>query len=112
MDKREKAFIEKIKEFMEVQDDYLNYLEEYFDFIRYRNITRNSEIEHLLDIVLGMIPTDKTVDLYTRICLYYHAIDRQCAMEYAQFYLEMYNDDTVIREVMKTEREIKKYAKK
>ncbi len=108
---REKIVI-AAREIIEGQNGYLNYLEEYFEFIRYRNITRRSEIERLLDTVLGMIQTDETMDLYTRICLYYHAIDRESAMDYAQYYLEMYNEDNVIREVMKTEREIKKYAKK
>ena len=112
MDKNKEIFVEKIREYLKVQNDYLNYLEEHFEFIRYRNITKISEIEHLLDIVLGMFQTSETMDLYTRICLYYHAIDRQGAMEYAQFYLEMYNDDRVIREVMKIERLIKRYEKK
>lgn len=111
MDKREKVFIEKIKEFMEMQDDYLEMMEEAFEFIRYRNITRSSEIERLLDMVLGMIQTDKTNDLYTRICKYYHAIDRDGANDYAQFYLEFYDDDSVIRELRKMEKEIKKYEK-
>ena len=113
MDKREKVFIEKIKEFMEMQDDYLEMMEEAFEFIRYRNITRASEIERLLDTVLGMIQTDETNDLYTRICLYYHAIDREAAMDYAQFYLEMYDDDSVIRKIIEEERrrKMRKYGK-
>ena len=113
MDKREKVFIEKIKEFMEMQDDYLEMMEEAFEFIRYRNITRSSEIERLLDMVLGMIQTDKTNDLYTRICKYYHAIDREAAMDYAQFYLEMYDDDSVIRKIIEEERrrKMRKYGK-
>lgn len=114
MNKRESAFIEKIKEFMEVQDDCVERLEESFEFIRYRNITRRSEIERLLDKVLSMMPTDKTVDLYTRICLYYHSIDKEAAMDYAQYYLEMYDDDSVIRKIIDVEenmRRMKKYGK-
>ena len=40
------------RELIEGQKGYLNYLEESFDFIRYRNITRKREIEPLLDSVV------------------------------------------------------------
>lgn len=100
------------RELIEGQKGYLNYLEEYFDFISNRDTTRKSEIEDLLDIVLNMFQTNETLDLYIRICSYYHAIDRENAMEYAQFYLDMYYDDRVIREIRKIEKEIKVYAKK
>ena len=108
MSKREDIFIEKIKEFEKIQDDYLEIIEESFEFIRSRNITEKSEIERLLNIVLSMMQTDKTIDLYTRICLYYHAIDKESAMDYAQYYLDMYNDDSVIREIINVEKQIKK----
>ena len=103
--------VNAIKEIIDSQKGYLNILEEYFMFIKYRNITRISEIEHLLDNVLSMFQTDETIDLYIRICKYYHAIDRDGANDYAQFYLEFYDDDSVIRELRKMEKEIKKYEK-
>lgn len=112
MDKRETTFIGKIKDFMEVQNDCFEMMEEYFEFIRYRNITKKGDIERLLDTILGMSQTNKTTDLYTRVCLYYHAIDKEAAMDYAQYYLEMYNDDTVFRKVIDTEKQLKLYIKK
>ena len=100
------------RELIEGQKDDLHYLEESFEFIRYRNITKVSEILLLLDRILNMFQTNKTLDLYIRVCSYYHAFDKEGAMEYAQFYLDMYNDDRVIREIRKIEKEIKVYAKK
>ncbi len=100
------------RELIEGQKNCLNYLEESFEYIRYRNITRVSEIEYLLDSILSMFQTNETLDLYIRVCSYYHAFDKEGAMEYAQFYLDMYNDDRVIREIRKIEKEIKVYAKK
>lgn len=85
--------IMNVKEVIDSPSGYLNYLEEPFEFIRYRNITRKSERERLLDTVLEMIPTVDIVDLYMRICSYYHAINRDATMDYAQYYLEMYDDD-------------------
>jgi len=98
---------------MEEQKKYFGIWEEYFEFIKYRNITRVSEIEHLLDSILSMFQTTETLNLYTRVCLYYHAIDKDGAMDYANFYLEMYDDDSVIKEINKIERErkMKKYGK-
>lgn len=98
---------------IEEQKKYLDIWEEYFEFIKYRNITRVSEIEHLLDSILSMFQTNETLDLYTRVCLYYHAIDKEGSRNYANFYLEMYDDDRVIKEINKIdkERKMKKYGK-
>ena len=101
-----------VKELKDMQSAYLKELEEYFEFIKYRNITRVSEIEHLLDAVLGAIQTDGALELYIRICSYYHCIDKEGAMDYAKYYLEIYGDDTVVRELEKIERKIKKHKKK
>lgn len=103
---------EEYRGLKELQDWYLMQLEQYFNVIKYRNITGKSVIEHLLDEVLSMMPTDDTENLYIRACLYYHAIDRQAAMEYAQFYLEMYNDDTVIKKIREEEIKMKKLKNK
>lgn len=104
--------VEEFEGFKELQDFNLMRLEQYFEVIKYRNIIRKSVIEKLLDEVLSMIQTDKTKDLYTRVCLYYHAIDKQDAMEYAQFYLEMYNDDSIIKKIREEEIKVKKRKKK
>ena len=103
--------VNSISDYMQMQDRYLEYLEEYFEFIKYRNITRVSEIEHLLDTVLSMVQTDKTKDLYIRICKYYHAIDREGASDYAKFYFEMYEDDTVVKEINDLEKRVRGYGR-
>ena len=104
--------VEEFEGLKELQDWYLMKLEQFFAVIKYRNITRSSVLEHLLDEILSMMATDETIDLYSRVCLYYHAIDKQAAMEYAQYYVDFYDDDTVIRKIREEELKIKKYSKR
>ena len=94
-----------------MQKPYLKLLEEGFEFIKYRNITRKSQIEKLLDDIFNMFQTNETLDLYTRVCLYYHAIDKEAARDYANFYAELYEDDTVLNEINKIEERMKNYGK-
>ena len=108
---KEEDIIDEISVFLEEQKGYLERLKLSFEYIKYRNITRRSEIEGLLDAVLSIIQTDDDVKLYTDICLYYHAIDKEAAKAYAKYYLEMYEDDTVIKEIEKVENNINKYKK-
>lgn len=102
---------EEFEGFKELQDFNLMQLEQCFEVIKYRNITKSSVIEHLLDQLLSMIQTNKTRDLYSRICIYYHAINMEAAMEYAQYYLDFYNDDTVIKKIINKDNRIKKLKK-
>ena len=58
-----KEIINTVKGLIDVQDEDLGELERYFDVIVYRNMTNGREIEHLLDLVLGMFPTKETLEL-------------------------------------------------
>ena len=60
--------LEEIKKIITLQKPYLDLLEDNFAFIKYRNISRISEIESLLDKIFSMIQTSETLDLYTRVC--------------------------------------------
>ena len=99
------------KDIIDSQKPYLEYLEEEFEFIKYRNITRERQIEQLLDNVLSLLPTNGTLDLYIRICKYYHAINKEASRDYARFYAEIYEDDTVVNEINKLDERIKKYGR-
>ena len=96
---------------IELQKGYLDLLEESFAFIKYQNITRESQIERLLDEVLNMFQTEEVRELYTRICLYYHAINRETAKDYANIYLELYEDDSILKKIEEIEMEMKSYGK-
>ena len=113
--KEEKEMLDEIVNvvdgLIERQKPYLEYLEECFEFIKYRNITRVNQIERLLDDIFNMFQTNETLDLYTRVCLYYHTIDKVAARDYAKFYLDLYEDDTVLNEINKVEGRIKKYGR-
>ena len=95
------------EELIESQRPYLESLKETFEFIKYRNITRESQIERLLDDILSLLQTKETLDLYIRVCEYYFSINREAAIEYAKIYLDMYEDDTVLNKIRKLDVNIK-----
>ena len=113
MDKEEliNSISSLIQNQIEFQKGYLDLLEESFAFIKYRNITRESQIERLLDEVLNMFQTEEVRDLYTRICSYYHTINREAARDYANIYLELYEDDSILKKIEEIEMEMNSYGK-
>ncbi len=99
------------KNIIDSQKPYLEYLEEEFEFIKYRNITRIKQIEILLDNIFNMFQTNEVKDLYIRVCKYYHAIDKEASRDYARLYAEVYEDDIVVNEINSLDERIKKYGR-
>ena len=89
----------------------LELFEKNFEIIKSKDVIDCNEIVHLLNQMLDMEQTIESKNLYLRICLYYRAIDKEMAMEYAQFYLDTYNDDSVILKIKENETIGKKLAR-
>lgn len=89
----------------------LELFEKNFEIIKSKDVIDCNEIVHLLNQMLDMEQTDQVRSLYTEMCLYYRTIDKEMAMEYAQFYLDTYNDGSVILKIKENETIGKKLAR-
>lgn len=89
----------------------LELFEKNFEIIKSKDVIDCNEIVHLLNQMLDMEQTIESKNLYLRICLYYRTIDKEMAMEYAQFYLDTYNDGSVILKIKENETTEKKLAR-
>lgn len=83
----------QIKYLLTIQNKVIEDLELRINYIIDNHIIDIHYIESTLDKLLNLIQTDKTVLLYKKLCHYYYFINKEHALEYVQFYLEMYPEE-------------------
>ena len=107
---KENKFVNKNRG-INLEELSLRMLEKAFGIMKSEGITNTSQIVCMLNQMLDMEQTDQVRSLYIEMCLYYRTIDKEMAMEYAQFYLDTYNDESVILAIKENEKKGKKLTK-
>ena len=82
-----------IKEVMSLQDGYILSLEREIDFIILNKIVDDNKVATIFDNLLNLLQTDKTLELYKKLCRYYYFVNPRLVTDYVYCYKEMYIDE-------------------